>query len=105
MVYLFFGKNFQSLGSILRLKHFIAITYKINLNQIRNLFSSSTTKIFISGMMSPPHMLTYMTYSNIIYQGFPYFFLEILWEFLLQCTGPPYNGNIFFHLYTLNKID
>lgn len=43
------------------------------------------------------------TYSNIIHQGFPYFFLEILWEFLLQCTGPPYNGNIFFHLYTLNK--
>ena len=25
------------------------------------------------------------TYSNIIHQGFPYFFLEILWEFLLQC--------------------
>ena len=53
--------------------------------------------------MSPPHMLTYMTYSNIIYQGFPYFFLEKLWEFLLQYTGPPYNGNIFFHLYTLDK--
>ena len=53
--------------------------------------------------MSPPHTLTYMTYSNIIYQGFPYFFLEKLWEFLLQYTGPPSNGNIFFHLYTLDK--
>ena len=31
-------KDLQSLGSIFRLKHFIAIADKINFNQIRNLF-------------------------------------------------------------------
>ena len=78
---LFLLQDFQTLGGVLRLEYLISITDQINFNQVRNLFSSSTTRMLISGMVFPPSSLSYphsITSSFL----FPYFFHEISREFV-----------------------